>query len=171
MTQKMTARARFETGMRFAVTAGSGHQVILDAAIASGGQDSGFRPIEMLLVGLAGCTGMDVITILRKKRQLVTDYEVRVEGIQAEDHPMVFLEINIEHVITGYDLQPQAVEQAIRLSEERYCSVGAMLGKTARLTHSFRLIDAETPKSLAQTGTNAITLLDSGAQESSLPRD
>jgi putative redox protein len=157
--------------MRFTATAGSGHQVTLDAAVADGGQDGGFRPIEMLLVGLAGCTGMDVITILRKKRQLVTDYEVRVEGIRAEDHPMVFLEINVEHIITGYELQPQAVEQAIRLSEERYCGVGAMLGKTAHITNCFRLIDAEMPKSLAQTGTNAITLLDAGIQESSLPQD
>jgi putative redox protein len=157
--------------MRFTATAGSGHQVSLDAAIADGGQDTGFRPMEMLLVGLAGCTGMDVISILRKKRQLVTDYEVRVEGIRAEDHPMVFLEINVEHIITGYDLQPQAVERAIRLSEERYCGAGAMLGKTAHLIHFFRIIDAEAPKSLTQTGTNAITIPDSNFEEPSVPQD
>lgn len=171
MTQKMTARAKFETGMRFTTTAGSGHQVILDAAVADGGQDTGFRPIEMLLVGLAGCAGMDVIAILRKKRQLVTDYEVRVEGIRAEDHPMVFLEINVEHIITGYDLQPQAVERAIHLSEERYCGVGAMLGKTAHLTHSFRIIDAEASKSLTQTGTHAITIPTSSFETPVVPQD
>jgi putative redox protein len=157
--------------MRFEAVAGSGHRVTLDAQVTDGGQDTGFRPMEMLLVGLAGCTGMDVISILRKKRQLVTDYEVRVEGLRAENHPMVFTDITIEHVLTGYDLHPEAVARAIRLSEERYCGVGAMLGKTARLTHFFRLIDAESPKTLAPTGTHALMAPTSDCEGSPVPQD
>ncbi|MBE3560164.1 MAG: OsmC family protein [Ktedonobacteraceae bacterium] len=138
----MTAQVTLATGMRFEATAGSGHHVTLDAAEHGGGQNAGFRPMEMLLVGLAGCTAMDVISILRKKRQQVTAYEVHVEGIRAEDHPMVFVEITVEHVVTGHHVQPEAVERAIQLSEERYCGAGAMLGKVARLKHTFRILEA-----------------------------
>src|SRR6266487_1335886 len=101
MAEVMTARAILETGMRFAAESGSGHHVTLDAAEHAGGQNAGFRPLEMLLVGLAGCTGMDVIGILRKKRQQVTAYEVHVQGVRAEDHPMVFVQITVEHIVTG----------------------------------------------------------------------
>lgn len=142
MAEVMTARAVLETGMRFEAGAGSGHTVTLDAAEHGGGQDAGFRPMEMLLVGLAGCTGMDVISILRKKRQDVTAYEVRVTGTRAEEHPMVFVEITVEHIVTGHGVQPEAVARAIQLSEERYCGAGATLGKVARLTHTYRIVEA-----------------------------
>src|SRR5690348_4422979 len=108
MAEQMTVRARLETELRFDVESGSGHHVALDAAEGAGGQNAGFRPMEMLLIGLAGCTGMDVISILRKKRQHVTSYEVHVQGIRAEDHPMIFVEITVEHIITGHQLQPEA---------------------------------------------------------------
>jgi putative redox protein len=142
MAEIMTARATLETGMRFDAGSGSGHQVTLDAAKHDGGQDTGFRPMELLLVGLAGCTGMDVISILRKKRELVTAYEVQVTGVRAEDAPMVFVEIRVEHVITGHQIRPEAVARAIQLSEGRYCGAGAMLGKVAHLTHTYRLVEA-----------------------------
>jgi len=142
MAEVMTARATLETGMRFDAQSGSGHHVMLDAAVQGGGQDAGFRPMELLLVGLAGCTGMDVISILRKKRQEVTGYEVHVQGVRAEDHPMVFVEITVEHVITGHRIQPEAVARAIELSRDRYCGAGAMLGKVAHLTHSYRIVEA-----------------------------
>jgi putative redox protein len=146
MAEVMAVQATLETGMRFEVEAGSGHRVTLDAAEHSGGHNEGFRPMEMLLVGLAGCTGMDVISILRKKRQDVTGYEVHVQGVRAEDHPMVFVEITVEHVVTGHHIQPEAVARAIELSEERYCGAGAMLGKVAHLTHTYRIVEtAETP--------------------------
>jgi len=138
----MTAQATLETGMRFDAASGSGHHVTLDAAEHGGGQNAGFRPMELLLVGLAGCTGMDVISILRKKRQQVTGYEVDVTGVRAEDHPMVFVEITVEHIVTGHHLQPEAVAHAIELSEGRYCGAGAMLGKVARLTHTYRIVEA-----------------------------
>src|SRR5579863_658149 len=133
MGEIMTARATLETGMRFTAESGSGHHVMLDAASDGGGENLGFRPMELLLVGLAGCTGMDVISILRKKRQEVTGYEVQVRGVRAVDHPMVFVEITVEHVVTGHSLHPEAVERAIALSENRYCGAGAMLGKVAHL--------------------------------------
>jgi len=98
--------------------------------------------MELLLVGLGGCTGMDVISILRKKRQQVTGYAVHVSGIRAEENPMVFVEITVLHIVTGHHIQPEAVARAIQLSEERYCGAGAMLGKVAHLTHTFRIVEA-----------------------------
>jgi putative redox protein len=146
MVEIMTAQATLEEGMRFTAEGGSGHRVTLDADNHGGGQNEGFRPMEMLLVGLAGCTGMDVISILRKKRQQVTGYEVHVLGTRAEEHPMVFVEITVEHVVIGHHIQPEAVARAIALSEERYCGAGAMLGKVAHLTHTYRIVEAaETP--------------------------
>src|SRR5579864_4609937 len=143
MPEIMVAQATLETGMRFIASADSGHSVILDAAEHAGGQNAGFRPMEMLLVGLAGCTGMDVISILRKKRQQVTGYEVHVEGVRAEENPMVFVDITVEHVVTGHHIQPEAVERAIELSEGRYCGAGAMPGKVAHLTHVYRIVEVE----------------------------
>ncbi len=142
MGQVMTAQATLLDGMRFTAEAGSGHSVTLDASLQDGGQDTGFRPMELLLVGLAGCTGMDVISILRKKRQDVSGYEVQVRGVRAEEHPMVFVEITVEHIVTGHAIQPEAVARAIQLSEERYCGAGAILGKVARLTHTYRIVEA-----------------------------
>ena len=146
MAEVMTARAILETGMRFDAESGSGHHVTLDAAEHGGGENAGFRPMGLLLVGLAGCTGMDVISILRKKRQEVTGYEVHVRGVRAEEHPMVFVEITVEHVVTGHQIQPEAVARAIELSQEHYCGAGATLGKVAHLTHTYRIVEAaETP--------------------------
>jgi putative redox protein len=141
MAEQMTARVKLETGMQFDAEAGSGHHVTLDAAEHGGGHDAGFRPMELLLVGLGGCSGMDVISILRKKRQQVTGYESHVSGIRAEEHPMVFVEIAVEHVVTGHHIQPEAVARAIQLTEERYCGAGAMLGKVAHLTHTYRIVE------------------------------
>jgi len=142
MAETMTAQSKLATGMRFEVEAGSGHHITLDAAEHDGGHNEGFRPMELLLVGLAGCTGMDVISILRKKRQEVTGYEVHVTGVRAEEHPMVFVEITVEHIVTGHRIQSEAVARAIELSEERYCGAGAMLGKVAHLTHTYRIVEA-----------------------------
>src|SRR6266571_258206 len=124
MSEVMTAQATLETGMRFDTETGSGHHVTLDAAEHGGGHNAGFRPMELLLVGLAGCTGMDVISILRKQRQQVTAYEVQVKGVRAEDPPMVFVEITVEHIVTGNHIQAEAVARAIQLSEDRYCGAG-----------------------------------------------
>ncbi len=142
MGEIMTAKARLVKEMEFDAEAGSGHHVILDAAEHGGGHDQGFRPMEMLLVGLAGCTAMDVISILRKKRQRVTGYDVQVRGERAEDHPMFYVEVTVEHIITGHGVEPSAVARAIELSETKYCGAGATLSKTAKLTHTYRIIEA-----------------------------
>ncbi len=142
MGEIMTVQTRLMSDMAFTAESGSGHSVVLDAAEHGGGHDLGFRPMELLLAGLSGCTAMDVISILRKKRQEVTGYEVRVRGERAEDHPMVFTDITVEHVITGRNISEEAVARAIELSETKYCGAGAMLRKTAHLTHTFRIIES-----------------------------
>lgn len=142
MGEIMTAKARLVGDMEFDAEAGSGHHITLDAAEHGGGHDRGFRPMEMLLVGLAGCTAMDVISILRKKRQHVTSYDVQVRGERAEDHPMVYTDITVEHIITGHGVDPSAVSRAIELSETKYCGAGATLSKTAKLKHTYRIVEA-----------------------------
>lgn len=137
-----TVRATLETGMRFDVETGSGHRILLDAAEHNGGQNTGPQPMELLLVGLAGCAGMDIIAILRKKHQDITAYEIRLHGERTEEYPRVFVEITIEHIFTGHAVQTEAVKRAIDLTEERYCGASAMLGKTAKLMHTFRIIEA-----------------------------
>jgi putative redox protein len=139
-----TARAHFDGGMRFTAQAGSGHQVIMDTADEKeGGQNSGFSPMELPLVALIGCVGMDVVSILRKQRQEVTGYDLTVSGTRAETHPQVFVAITVEHTITGRDLKRAAVERALELSRTKYCSVSAMLGKTAEITHILRVVEAQ----------------------------
>ena len=141
MTDAMTVHATLETGMRFDVETGSGHHVVLDAAEHNGGQDTGPRPMEMLLVALASCAGMDIITILRKKRQEITGYELRVHGMRAEEHPKVFVDITVEHIFTGHNIRPEAVERAIALTDDRYCGASAMLEKTATINNTFSIIE------------------------------
>ncbi len=140
--QEMDVQAHLVEGMRFDVKAGSGHEVVVDMLDGLEGQPSpGFSPMEMLLVGLAGCTGISVLSILQAKRQKITGYELRVHGKRAEQHPKVFVEISVEHIVTGQGVQPVAVERAIELSETRYCGAEAMLGKTARITHTYRIVE------------------------------
>jgi putative redox protein len=152
MANDMTVRATLETGMRFDVETGSGHHIILDAAEHNGGQNSGPQPMEMLLVALAGCSGMDILTILRKKRQDITGYELRIHGMRAEEHPKVYLDITLEHIFSGHNIRPEAVERAIELTEERYCGASAMLGKTATIGHTFSIIeDSKEPTTTASS--------------------
>src|SRR6266480_1031293 len=141
MANDMAVQATLETGMRFDVETGSGHHIILDAAEHNGGQDSGPRPMEMLLVALASCAGMDIITIVKKRREEISGYELRVHGMRAEEHSKVFLDITVEHIFTGHNIRPQAVERAIELTEERYCGASATLGKTATIKNTFRIIE------------------------------
>lgn len=118
-----TARGVHQAGMRFAIKTGSGHLVVVDDAAG----DSGPRPAELLLVAQAGCTAMDVASILAKKRQEFDTYEISVEGTQRDDpHPHVFERIDIVHELTGDDLDPAALSRAIELSATRYCTAAAM---------------------------------------------
>lgn len=126
---------------QFVARTGSGHNLILDDA--AGG--TGAKPIEMIAVGLAGCTAFDVITILRQKyHQKVTGYQVRVEADQAERPPQVFTAVRIHHVVTGVGIDATALVEAIRLSEEKYCSVGAMLQKTASFQTTHEIVEDTT---------------------------
>jgi putative redox protein len=129
--------------MQFNGTADSGHVVTLDAAASVGGQNLGFRPTELLLISLAGCTAMDVISILRKKRQDVTGLEVRTDGKRADDHPKVYTDITIEYIVSGRGVDPAAVERAIQLSSETYCTVEGMLKKAATITTSYRIVEVD----------------------------
>jgi putative redox protein len=122
---------------QFVAHTGSEHHFLLDDA--AGG--TGPKPIELVAVGLAGCTAFDVITILRQKyHQKITGYEVRVEADQAERPPQVFTTIRIHHVIKGFEIDAAAIEEAIRLSEQKYCSVGAMMQKTASLHTTYEIV-------------------------------
>jgi putative redox protein len=105
----------------------------------------GIGPMEAVLVALAGCTGDDVLAILKKKRQRVTDFKINVRGLRAENPPKVYTEIHVEYILRGDDLKEKDVEQAIRLSEDKYCSVGQMLGKTAKITTSFEVLTSSEP--------------------------
>jgi putative redox protein len=135
------AKVTLVKDMQFAGNAESGHTLIMDADDTAGGHNAGFRPMELLLVGFGGCSGMDVISILRKKRQQVTGLEINIKGERANDYPKVYKEIHIEYVVKGKDIAKEAVERAISLSVDKYCSVGATLAKTGRITHSFRIIE------------------------------
>ncbi len=140
----MDGTARFVQGMTFTLKADSGHAITVDSTPDFGGTDQGARPMELVLLGLAGCTGMDVISLLRKMRQHVTAYEVRVHGDRASDYPKVFTDMVIEHVVTGSALDASLVRRAVELSATKYCPVSAMLAASATLHHGYRLIDLST---------------------------
>ena len=123
-------------GLRFFGVAGSGHHVILDDLAG----DTGMRPAELVPLALAGCTAMDVISILRKKRQQVTHYEVRARGTQADDAPHGFTRIDVVHDLDGVELDVAAVRRAIELSATRYCPVNAILSRGVRVEHRYRLV-------------------------------
>jgi len=134
-----TARARFVgDGLRFRISSGSGHVVSADSADG----DTGARPAELLLMALAGCTAMDVISIMRKKRQPVERYEVSIVGEQRSGHPAVFEGIEVEHIVHGL-VEPEALRRAIELSATRYCAVGATLSSgVTQIRHRYRLMAA-----------------------------
>jgi putative redox protein len=128
-----------QSGMRFEAFNEDDISVMLDASPKHGGSGMGFGPMQMLLIGLGGCTGMDVISILRKKRQDVTGYRVEVTGVQSEEHPRMFIDISIKHLLTGNDLSDEAVKRSIELSEAKYCGALAMLEKAARVSSTYEI--------------------------------
>jgi putative redox protein len=139
----MDAKVIWKGGMSFDGTASRGFTVPLGTSSASGGKDDGFSPMELLLVGLAGCTAMDVISILEKKKQEVTAFEVKVAGMRTEDHPKVFTNIVLEFIVTGRHVEQAAVDRAVELSATKYCSAAAMLGKVANIEHKVTILEAE----------------------------
>jgi putative redox protein len=139
----MEAKVTFCGGMRFIGQSDSGHAVVMDTAAANGGADSAVRPSELLVIGLAGCTGMDVISILKKKRQPVTGLEVVVRAEQAADHPKRFISMTVEYRVSGAGVDPAAVSRAIALSESTYCSVGSTLKIPVSITSTFTIVEGD----------------------------
>jgi putative redox protein len=140
MAKEMDVTAKLTREMRFNVKTGSGYEIDLDMADGEGGEGTGPQPMEMLLVGLAGCAGMSNLLILRKRKQDVRAYEIRIHGERADLHPQVFTEITVEHIITGREIKPEIVERAMKMTEQKYCGASVMLEKTARMSHRYRLI-------------------------------
>ena len=138
----MKARIKLIEGVCFAGETGSGHAVVMDGPPDSGGRNLGPRPMEMLLLGLGGCTSFDVVHILRKSRQDIRDCVAEVEAERAASDPKVFTRIHVHFIVSGKNLDPKRVEQAIRLSAEKYCSASIMLAKVAQITHDFELREA-----------------------------
>ncbi|MCK4951067.1 MAG: OsmC family protein [Gammaproteobacteria bacterium] len=137
----MKARIKWVENVTFLGESGSGHCVVMDGPPEDGGRNLGVRPMEMLLLGMGGCTAFDVIHILKKGRQPVTDCEVQMEAERTDQVPKIFTRIHAHFVVTGKGLSDQQVKRAIQLSAEKYCSASIMLGKVAEITHDYEIIE------------------------------
>jgi putative redox protein len=140
--KKMEAIARWGEGLQFTSKLMASQSIVMDASTEEGGDDKGPRPVELILVALAGCTGMDVLAILKKKRQEITDFQVKVDGERRGDHPKVFEKVHVTYEVTGKNIPLEAVQQAVHLSEKKYCSVAAMIRTTARITSDITIHEA-----------------------------
>lgn len=131
------------SGMGFRAETGSGHTVSMDGAPEAGGHNTAARPMELVLAGTGGCTAFDVVLILKRSREEVLGCDVTLRADRAEVDPKVFTRINFHFTVSGRNLKPAAVERAVRLSHEKYCSASIMLAKTATITHSFEIVEVE----------------------------
>ena len=138
----MKARIKWIENVCFMGESETGHAVVLDGAPDAGGRNLGMRPMEMLLIGMGACTSFDVVTILKKARQPVSDCVAEIEAARADEVPKVFTKIHVHFVVTGKGLNPVQVERAVKLSAEKYCSASIMLGKAAEISHDFEIIEA-----------------------------
>lgn len=132
---------KYTGGMQFVGSADSGHAVVMDAGADSGGENTGSRPMELLLMGIGGCSGMDIISILKKKKQNVTGLEAHVNGIMADDYPRKYTDISIEYIVKGRNISEDAVKRAVGLSMDKYCSVKATLEGVAKISFSYKIIE------------------------------
>ena len=137
----MKTRIKWKDGVSFIAESGSGHTMLMDGPPEVGGRNLGPRPMEMLLMGTGGCAAVDVVLILKKARQDISDCVVEIEAERAPEEPKVFTRIHFHFILTGKSLSFSHVERAIRLSAEKYCSASIMLGKTAVLTHDFEIVE------------------------------
>lgn len=135
----MKTRITWLEDMTYVARSPSGHALVLDGPPELGGHNLGPRPMEMVLMGMGGCTAVDVVHILRKARQDLRGCELQVEAERADSDPKVFTRIRVHFILTGKDLSAKHVERAIELSAEKYCSASIMLGKTARISHTFEI--------------------------------
>ena len=139
----MKCRVKWLDHISFVGESGSGHSVVMDGAPEAGGRNLGVRPMEMLLLGLGGCTSFDVVSILRKSRQKIHDCEVEVEAERRDEVPKVFTKIHLHFILRGRDLDEKKVSKAISLSADKYCSASRMLEKTAEITHDYEIIESD----------------------------
>lgn len=138
----LQAKVKWVNGLQFVGETGTGHAVVMDGDKEVGGNNTGMRPMELLLVGLGGCSGMDVASILQKKKQQVTGIDINVKGEKADSYPKKFTEIEMEFIVSGKDLSEEAVKRAVELSMEKYCSVKATLEGTAKISFSYRIVQS-----------------------------
>lgn len=138
----MKVRVKWVEDVCFMGESETGHAVILDGAPEAGGRNIGMRPMEMLLIGMGGCTSFDVVTILKKARQDISNCVAEIDATRADEVPKVFTKIHVHFVVTGKNLNPAQVERAVKLSAEKYCSASIMLGKSAEITHDFEIREA-----------------------------
>lgn len=138
----MQARVKWVEDAMFLAESGSGHTVVMDGPAESGGRNVGVRPMEMLLMGLGGCSTFDVVSILKKSRQDVHDCEVRIDAERAGEEPKVFTKITLHFIVSGKDLKETVVKRAVDLSAEKYCSASIMLGRAGvEISHSFEIVE------------------------------
>jgi len=139
----MKCRIKWLDHMSFVGESGSGHSVVMDGAPEAGGRDLGIRPLEMMLLGLGGCTAFDVVSILHKSRQQISDCEVEIEAERAQTIPRVFTQIHLHFIVSGRALDATKVSKAVSLSADKYCSASRMLEKTATITHDFEVVNLD----------------------------
>jgi len=138
----MKARVKWVQDVMFVGESGSGHAVVVDGAPDAGGRNLGFRPMELLLLGLGSCSAFDVVMILKRAREPITDCVVELDGQRAETDPKVYTSVELVYKVTGKNLDPKKVERAVNLSAEKYCSASKMFSATATLTHRIEIIEA-----------------------------
>lgn len=138
----MKARVKWVQDVMFIGESGSGHTVVMDGAPEAGGRNLGLRPMELVLLGVGGCTAFDVVTILKKQRQNVLDCVAQLQAERAESDPKVFTRIHLHFVVTGKGLKEEQVKRAIELSAEKYCSASIMLKPKVEITHDYEIVEA-----------------------------
>ena len=138
----MKARVKWLDNMSFVGESGSGHSIVMDGAPDSGGRNLAARPMEMVLMGMGGCTAFDVVMILKKSRQPIDDCIVEISAERADEIPKIFTKIHVHYIVKGKGLSSKQVEKAINLTAEKYCSVSIMLAATAEVSHDFEIIES-----------------------------
>ena len=137
----MKAVVKWLDNMSFVGESESGHSVVMDGPPESGGRNLGVRPMEMVLLGMGGCTAFDVVLILKRQRQNITDCQVELSAERAEDAPKVFTKIHVHYVVTGKGLDEKKVSRAVDMTADKYCSVSIMLAQSVDVTHDFEIIE------------------------------
>jgi len=139
----METQLKWAGNAAFIGRASTGHTIVMDGPEEGGGRNLGPRPMEMLILGMGACSTYDVVSIIKKSRQEITDCELKITSQRADSDPKVFTDIQLHFIVSGYNLKKKQVERAIKLSAEKYCSASIMLGATANITHDFEIINVD----------------------------